>query len=136
MPRRRAKNLGDAEIQAIVEILDGWRGAPSWDQLIDEIELRLYCRYTRQALHNHERIRAAFAARKKAASTEADQPRRRGSKELQVALDRIARLEAENARIKAENNALLEQFVRWAYNAHSRGLTQDFLNQPLAEVRR
>lgn len=29
------------------------------------------------------------------------------------------------------NEVLLEQFVRWAYNAGTRGLTEDFLNQPL-----
>ncbi|MBI2241298.1 MAG: hypothetical protein HYU59_10915 [Magnetospirillum gryphiswaldense] len=134
--RKRGKNLGDADIQTIVEILDGWVGAPTWEALIDEVALRLNCRYTRQALHNRERIRMAFAARKKAATAEPEQPRRRGGKELQAALDRIARLEAENARLERENNALLEQFVRWAYNAHSRGLTEDILNQPLIPVSR
>jgi len=134
--RRRGKNLGDAEIQTIVETLDGWVGAPTWEALIEEVALRLHCRYTRQALYNHERIRMAFAARKKAATVEPEQPRRRGGKELQAALDRIARLEAENARLERENNALLEQFVRWAYNAHSRGLAEDFLNRPLAPVDR
>lgn len=31
---------------------------------------------------------------------------------------------------------LLEQFVRWAYNAASRGLTEDFLNRPLPPTNR
>lgn len=135
MPRR-SKNLGDIDIKTIVEILDGWGGRLTWELLIDAIALRFNCRYTRQALHKHERIRTAFAATKERASNEPEEPRRRGPKELQIALDRIARLEAENARLERENNALLEQFVRWAYNAHSRGLTQEFLNIPLAPVSR
>lgn len=134
--RRRGKNLGDAEIQTIVEILDGWVGVPTWEALIDDVALRLHCRYTRQALHNHERIRMTFVARKRSAISEPEQPRRRGGKELQAALDRMARLETENARLERENNALLEQFVRWSYNAHCRGLTEDFLNRPLAPVDR
>ena len=63
--KRRSKNLGDAEIQQIVEILDGWSGKLTWDLLIDAIELRLCYRYTRQALHKHERIRQAFELKKK-----------------------------------------------------------------------
>lgn len=51
--------------------------------------------------------------------------------EVQVTLQRIARLEAENARLEAENTLLLEQFARWAYNTPSRGLGLDFLSQPL-----
>lgn len=53
-----------------------------------------------------------------------------------VALDRIARLESENRRLESENNQLLEQFARWAYNAHPRGLDYDFLNRPLPLVNR
>jgi len=56
--------------------------------------------------------------------------------ELQVALDRIARLEAENLRLAAENNALIEQFAVWGYNAHTRNLTEEFLNKPLPGVDR
>jgi len=46
--------------------------------------------------------------------------------ELQAAADRIARLEGENQRLRMENDRLLEQFVRWAYNAYSRGLDEQF----------
>lgn len=49
---------------------------------------------------------------------------------------RIARLEAENQRLEAESQRLLEQFVVWAYNAHTRGLDKEFLSQPLPRVNR
>ena len=65
-----------------------------------------------------------------------DQPRKLSSVEVQVLQQRYARLEAENARLKAENEHLLEQFVVWAYNAHTRNLDKNFLSQPLPDVNR
>jgi len=53
-----------------------------------------------------------------------------------MALELIARLESENNRLTAENQQLLGQFARWAYNAHSRGLSKDFLDRPLPGVNR
>ena len=137
MKRAREKNLDDRVIAEIVRVLDGWSGKLTWEALIDAIAQREDLRYTRQSLHRHERIRLAFVVRKKALSKQPDDPHGPpASPELQVALDRIARLEAENQRLAAENNALLEQFARWAYNAQTRNLSADFLNSPLPSVDR
>lgn len=133
MVQKRAKNLDDLGIKQIVEILDGWSGKLTWELLIDEIELRMHNRYTRQALSKHERIRHAFDLIKKSDDFSVRQV---SSPELQVALERIARLEAENRRLESENERLLEQFVRWAYNAHTRGLDNKFLDRPLPTVNR
>lgn len=46
------------------------------------------------------------------------------------------RLEAETARLKDENNRLLVQFATWAFNAHTRGLDEVFLNRPLPRISR
>lgn len=134
--RPRAKNLDDHAIEQIVQILDGWSGKLTWEALIEKISLRLRTRYTRQALHNHVRIKEAFAVRKKALSGQDSEAIEAELPELQHALQRIARLEAENERLKLENNNLLEQFVRWAYNASTRALDEKFLNQPLTYVHR
>ena len=136
MIRKRSKNIGDAEIKQIVEILDGWSDKLTWDALIDAIELRLFNKYTRQTLHKHERIRHAFDLRKNKLSSGDSSVRRVASPQLHIALDRIARLVAENQRLESENNRLLEQFARWAYNAHTRGLDDTFLSRPLPEVNR
>lgn len=136
MIRVREKNLDDSVVATIVEVLDGWSGRLTWEALIEAVERREGLRYTRQALHRHERIRLAFTVRKKAQSGKDAPPREATSPELQVALDRIARLEAENQRLVAENNALLEQFARWAYNAHTRNMTKEFLDNPLPAVDR
>jgi uncharacterized protein (UPF0335 family) len=136
MTQKRAKNLDDAGIKQIVEILDGWSGKLTWDLLIDAIELRMHNRYTRQTLHKHERIYNAFELRKEGIAEGDGEIRTVRSPELQKSLERIARLEVENNRLQSENEKLLEQFARWAYNAHTRGLDNKFLNQPLPPVNR
>jgi len=135
MTKKRSKNLDDADIKRIVGILDGWSGRLTWNLLINEIELRMHNRYTRQTLYKHARIRNAYELQKNNLS-DGGNKERVVSPELQVALDKIARLEAENRRLESENEQLLEQFARWAYNAHTRGLDHDFLNRPLPAVDR
>ena len=136
MTQRRAKNLDDAGIKEIVEILDGWSEKLTWDLLIDVINSRTHNKYTRQTLHKHERIKNAFDLRKLALADGDATIRSVRSPELQKALERIARLEVETKRMESENTQLLEQFVRWAYNAHTRGLDSNFLNRPLPPVSR
>lgn len=133
----RARNLTDADVAAIVSILDGWVDSLTWDSLIDSIERRLRVRYTRQALHKHVRIADAFSLRKEALRDDAGEaPRLTSSPELQAAIERIARLEAENHRLEAENNRLLEQYARWIYNANTRGVSIEALSQPLPTIDR
>ena len=135
MVKNRSPNINDAMIARIVEILDGWDEKLTWELLIKAIESRHYVKYTRQALHKHARITTAFTQLKKAPPKRREvQPVR--SPELQAAVERITRLEAESRRLKAENDNLLEQFVRWAYNASVKGLGRDFLNRPLPPINR
>jgi len=136
MKRVRAKNIGDGDIGEIVSILDGWSGKLSWDLLISAIEKRNGNSYSRQALDKHERIKQAFVQRKKALSGAVGEKRKSGPPEAQAAMERIQRLTAENERLNRENTSLLEQFVRWAYNASLFGIGQDKLNNPLPPVNR
>ncbi|RJG12188.1 hypothetical protein D3879_02380 [Pseudomonas cavernicola] len=137
---QRAKNLTDADIEVIVKVLDGWEGKLTWELLIEAIESRVYLRYTRQALFNHERIRLAFQRYKGRPSGEAEvaehQDKALSKTVVWKKLERLKRLEAENARLLEENNRLLEQFVVWAYNAHLRGLDEASLSRPLPRVGR
>ena len=133
--KSRGRNLDDNDVADIVAILDGWSGKLSWELLVDAVEARKFMRYTRQTLHKHVRIAHAFAARKQARAQEdvgscVDFP------ELRMAIERLARVESENERLARENRLLLEQFARWAYNAHSRGLSREFLDRPLPTVNR
>jgi len=137
MARVRGKNISSDDVADIVSILDGWAGKLTWGLLIRSIVSRKRVEYTRQALHKHQRIKQAFAVRKKALAVgKVLGIPTVGSPELQAALERIRRLEAENARLEAENQALLGQFACWAYNAHTRGLDHAFLSRPLPTVNR
>lgn len=134
--KSRARNLDDEAIEKIVQILDGWTGKLSWELFIVQIENVTHNRYTRQALDKRARIKDAFTARKVVLGGRDRKQFENKSHEMQLALQRIARLEAQNQRLSNENNILLNQFVRWAYNAHSRGLDQAFLDTPLPSVSR
>lgn len=131
----RSRNLTPDAIEQIVSILDGWSGKLTWDLLIQSVARRLRGTYTRQTLHKHELIRRAFILRKQTLSTSVG-VKKVSSPDLQVAHDYIARLKGENERLHMENDRLLEQFVRWAYNAYSRGLDEQFLSRPLPAINR
>ncbi|MCU5783821.1 hypothetical protein HC956_02120 [Alcaligenes faecalis] len=134
--KKRAKNLSESDIDRIVDILDGWSGTPlTWSFLIDEIERKLFRRYTRQALNRYHRIKLAYAVSKErhlpqAYENELLHP------ELRVALEQIEKLTAQNRRLEEENQQLLEQFARWAYNAYQAGISEAQLNRDLPPVNR
>lgn len=138
--RQRSKNLGDSEIEAIVGVLDGWTEKLTWELLIDATETRTQMRYTRQALNQHVRIKQAFQLTKERLSGAPRAQKQLNSglngTEAKAFMDRFHKLEAENTRLKLENERLLEQFVVWAYNASNRGLDADYLSQPLPRVDR
>jgi hypothetical protein len=134
---KRSRNLDHNTVGEIVGILDGWAGPLSWEALIDAVEELERVRYTRQALNNHERIKLAFSLRRDSLKA-MGVPTRVNAKapEVEALLQVNARLKAEIDRLKAENTSLLEQFVRWAYNANNRGVREEVLNRPLPEVNR
>ncbi len=137
MRQQRSRNLDDAAISEIVGIVDGWTGSLSWQGLIEAIDELTRVRYTRQALNNHARIKLAFSLQRKALKATGVPMRvATATPELAALLEVNARREAEIDRLKAENTRLLEQFVRWSYNANSRGIGEEVLNRPLPAVNR
>lgn len=138
MPRKptpTTKRLSEKRINQILQTLDSWRGPLTWDLLLDAVESLLGYRYSRQALWMHESIRLAFGVRKGiSAGQEKGQPR--GSLGIIAAQERITSLEAKVARLEDENRKLKVQFIRWAQNAHNRGLDETFLNKPLPAIDR
>lgn len=134
--KSRARNLDDRTIEKIVQILDGWSGKLSWDLFVVAIAKVTHITYTRQALNNHARIKDAFTGRKSELTGRSPKSLDSKPPELKLALQRIIRLQAENERLNRENNNLLNQFIRWAYNASTRNLSKEFLDQPLPGVNR
>ncbi len=136
--RSRSRNLGAKELDLIVGLLDGWSGALSWNQLIDAIELRLFFRYTRQALNNHDRIGEAFRLCKARLTecTSASREARAKTPMEQALRARLTRRDAEVVRLEAQNQRLIERYVVWLYNAQARGLGLSELDRPLPPVHR
>ncbi len=129
------KHLTDNKIDAIVEIIDGWTDRLTWELLVNKIAAK-FGRYTRQALDKHARISDAFTERKKFLRSGHKRSTAHLSELAKKSVERIERLEAENRRLRAENNSLLEQFVRWQYNAAARGMTAEQINAALPAVDR
>ncbi len=129
-----AKHLTNKDIDVIVRLIDGWEGKLTWDALCEKVETALYFRPTRQTLYAQARVQSAFAAKKSQAKLGVQPTKRPQS--LAIAQQRIHRLENENWRLKAENDRLLERFIRWQYNAQKRGVSQAVLDQPLPKVDR
>ena len=137
MRHRRSRNLDDAAISEIVGIVDSCTSPLTWQLLIEAIDERTRVRYTRQALNNHERIKLAFSVRRESLkATGVPMGGNTATPEVAALLQVNARRDAEIERLKAENARLLEQFVRWAYNANNRGVSEEVLNRPLPTVNR
>jgi lipoate-protein ligase A len=128
------------DIAKICEIIDGWPRDKklSWNSLLDVIELHMHNRWSRQALDRHERISQAFQLKKK--SLRNLPPPKPEAKDIpddiRKLMEVINWLESKCQRLEEEIRALLEQFARWAYNAHAAGLTEEQLNKAIPAVDR
>lgn len=131
-------NLREEDIEAVLGLLDGWPTSRklTWPALVEVIKAHLGKTWSRQALDRHPRIKDAFGLRKEALAGGA--PINRGGlpPDLQRAQEAIDRLEAENERLRDENRRLMEQFARWSYNAHAKGVSERVLNQDLPQTGR
>lgn len=132
--KRRAPNIKPDDVRAVLSIIDGWEGPPlTWAALIARVADVLHVTYVRQALHRYPEIALAFSSRRAQLTSV---PRRFPTGELKTALDRTERLEAENRRLRDLNDALLERFVTWAYNASLFGLDEGKLDQSIPPAAR
>jgi hypothetical protein len=129
-----AKHLTDKDIEQIIGILDGWQDKLSWEALCDACLPVIGTKPARQTLIKFVRITNAFNACKK--RLKEDIPELRAPPSMRVAIERIARLERENERLKSENTELLQQYVVWQYNAHIHGLSDRDLNKSLPGIDR
>lgn len=124
-----APKLSDKGIDAAVKLLDGWAGKLTWERYLTVLELEIGHKYTKAAMLRHPRIADAWRHAKDRSSNVSEGGY--GNVALSQAQARIKRLESRVERLERENNLLLEQFLRWSYNAASRGLSPEVLERPL-----
>ena len=133
--RERSANLDDEKIEQIVQILDGWTGKLTWDKLISEINLHLKNKYTRQTLSKHTRIKSAYELIKKN-KYDSNENKVYSPVEVNVLLQELEKIKAENKRLKKEKQDLLAQFARWTYNSYAKGVSKEELDKPLPIIDR
>jgi hypothetical protein len=130
-----AKHLTERDVDAIVEIIRGWRSDRlTWEQICESAVAVVGAKTTRQTLNAHPAIKAAYTAKK--AGLEVHGPRTSMPSSLAVAAQRIARQQSVIDELKATNSRLLEQFVKWQYNACKHGLKEYQLNEELPRIDR
>lgn len=126
-----APKLNDTGIEKAVRLLDGWVGKLTWDRYLAMLEVEIGHKYTKAAMLRHPRIKSAWDHAKEHAKDDKGVIVSRRAVETDKALERVKLLEARVERLTRENNALLEQFVRWSHNAVRGGLTLDDLERSL-----
>ncbi|WP_194727291.1 hypothetical protein [Noviherbaspirillum malthae] len=138
----RAANITSSTINKIIQIIDGWSAEKlTWELLIEEIDRRGHPRYTRQALERKEAIKTAFTARKitlreKRLQTPEINTLAQAAIEIEILSRKLERAEAALARLQLTNDNLNAQFIRWAHNAVSLGISKDVLDAPLPSMNR
>ncbi|MEQ7922489.1 hypothetical protein ABQX22_25070 [Xanthomonas sp. WHRI 1810A] len=128
------KPVTSAEIKAIEDFLYSWEGPVTWDCVCTRAQSLIGKVLTRQTLGANPAVRKAFDYAKLRNKDLPAKPPAPSS--LKIAGDRISRLEAELAATKSENSRLIEQFLRWQYNASIKGLSEQHLNKPLPIIDR
>ncbi|MDP5799765.1 hypothetical protein P3827_29965 [Pseudomonas aeruginosa] len=129
-----ARHLTEHDIQVLIDLIDAWSGKLTWDGLCDKGGELLGFRPTRQTLNSHRAVKSAFDNKKTQQKTGVMPSKRPQS--LAIAEQRIHKLESENARLTSENDRLIEQFIRWQYNAQKRGVTKAMLDEHLPVIDR
>jgi len=127
-----AKHLTDSDIEKLVSLIDQWNDDVkfTWDNLCKLALKRYSISSARQTLEKYSRIKSAFNDKKENLRVNGKRKEKIPAS-LSIAAKRIANLEAENERLKKEQERLLTQFVVWQYNADAHGLSMDKLNHPL-----
>ncbi|GAC1412354.1 MAG: hypothetical protein NVSMB57_07750 [Actinomycetota bacterium] len=137
MKKERAGNLTKERMDKVLELLDVWRGKLTWELLIVAIEESEGIKYSRFTFQDYPEIANAFKVRK--AALKGTMPRERAAprdEQVRAALATADRAKAKAERLEKENQLLLEQFVRWAFNAQRRNVSMDQLNAPLPKPNR
>lgn len=130
-----AKHLTNKDVQEILSIIHANQEEKlTWEGVCDAAEGVVGKRPTRQSLSANGTIKEAYKAKKALLKFKA--PSKPKPSSLTAAADRIARLQSENEVLKRKNDALLEKFVVWQYNAYKNGVKEQQLNAVLPRIDR
>ena len=126
-----APRLTKERIDIALKLLDGWTGKLTWPRFLAMLELDLGHKYTKAALLRHSRFKDSWDKRRWSENPERDEKNNIGNYGLQVALEKISKLEKTIERLENDNNLFNEKFVVWATNAANKGISMEELNRPM-----
>ncbi|MET1256244.1 hypothetical protein [Aliikangiella maris] len=130
-----AKHLTTRDVEAILNIIYAHDDKKlTWEAICEESEAVVGKKPTRQSLYSNEMIREAYKTKK--ASLRQRELSKPKPSSLYAAAERISKLQSEVEMLKRKNDALLEKFVVWQYNAYKHGLTEQQMNEPLPKIDR
>ena len=130
-----AKHLKQEDVNAIVDLIRGWESEKlTWEGICDSAAAIVGNKPTRQTLNAHVQIKQAYVAKKSA--LQVSSPRVAVPSSLAIAAQRIAYQQSVIDELKSVNANLLEQFVKWQYNAYKYGLKEHQLNEELPRIDR
>lgn len=128
-----AKHITSYDEKRIANVINTWNKDEklTWEALCDKLVKIIGKKPSRQSLSSHIKVADCFNSKKKVLKAGMIETYAVKPANLQIACERIKRLETENEALIALNNKYLEQFKIWLYNAHSKQITVDELNRPL-----
>lgn len=137
MRKSRAPDLTDEVIQILIDLLDQWSGKLTWELLLAELHRVTGILYSRFTFLEYPQVANAFALKKQILRgtwrAPSSSPR---DEKVRAALEQVARYKAKVLRLERENQALLEQFVTWAFNAQRKGIDMATLSAALPKPNR
>jgi len=123
------------DIEATINIINSWKDDKlTWEGICLASEAIVGKKPTRQSLNNNKLIKEAYNAKKKGLKVHG--PRVSLPSSLNAAAERINKMQGEIDALKMKNSALLEQFVKWQYNAYKYGVKEYQLNESLPRIDR
>ena len=134
MPKRIVTR---ASLPRILRELDRWHGKLTWPLFCARVATVLGAEtLSRHTMFQYPAIVERFQQRQRDLREAAQSLPRNFT--LEVAIKRVADLEAQVKRLEATNNLLLDQFRRWQYNAFAQGVRVDTLDldRPLPPIDR
>lgn len=121
----------------ILRELDRWEGKLTWPLFCARVAKLLGVEsISKHTMYQYPAIKQAFQQRQQSLREARDS--KPHDYTLEVAIKRIADLEAEVKRLEETNNLLLDKFRRWQYNAYALNVQMDSLDwdKPLPGVDR
>ncbi|WP_199456789.1 MULTISPECIES: hypothetical protein [unclassified Marinobacter] len=122
--------LSKVDVERIELMIRNWRTRKlTWELVVIACGNELGIETTRKTLLTRNGIKTAMRLRK--AELKAPSQEVRQFTDIDRANDRIVRLTQRVAELEKAQEALVDQFTRWAYNADLHGVNEDVLNRPI-----